>query len=79
MQPLKFICFESKEDFTIQPRVTVLCTRVKKSGTNGWNILVCMMKFLYAAVKDTLTLNARKRIHAVKWYVYAAFDIHLDF
>ena len=77
MQQLKYICFVSKQDFTIQPRLAILCTSVKKSGTNGWDILVCMMKFLYASFKDKLTLNAKKGIHAVKLYVVAAFYIHV--
>ena len=59
--------------------MAVLCTSVKQSGTNGWNISVHMMKFLYATVKEKLTLSARNGIHAIKFYVNSAFDIHLDF
>ena len=77
MHQLKYICFESKEDFTIQPRLALLCTSVKKSGTNGWNVLVCMMKFLHASFKGKLTLNAKKGIHAIKLYVAVAFYVHI--
>ena len=59
--------------------MAVLCTSVKQSGTNGWNISVCMMKFIYATVKEKLTLSARNGIHAIKFCVDSAFDIHLDF
>ena len=38
-----------------------------------------MMKFLWTAKRDMLTLSARKGLHSVEWCMDAAFAVHPDF
>ena len=63
----------------IQPVTSVLCTRVQNPGRNDWNKLVKMMKFLWTARNDVLTLSARKGSHSVEWCIDAALAVHPDF
>ncbi len=62
----------------IQPTIAGLCTHVKSPKESDWHKLTHLFKYLNGTRKKTLTLSA-ENLHVIKWFVDAAFAVHLDF
>ena len=61
----------------IQIEVSFLCTKVRGTDTDEYNNLARVMKYIQGTIGLPLILSIDKSGN-IKWYVYAAFELHKD-
>ena len=70
-----FVSEQARPD--VQPTIAFLCKRVQEPTKDDWNKLSRLMSYLKKTKDDVLVLKCDGK-NEVKWWVDAAFAVHLD-
>ena len=71
-----FLCKRARPD--IQTAIAFLSTRVKQPDNDDWKKLIRLINYLHHTKDLVLTLEADD-LRLLKWFIDAAFAVHVDF